>query len=77
MELANKTKNEAEIKSFQQQIKKGIPDELPTPQPFDSSLNHAPKRKEIFIKAFFSLFCGVFSIYPALSIYANSLQSFL
>ncbi|HRG54324.1 MAG TPA: urocanate hydratase [Bacteroidia bacterium] len=50
MELANKTKNEAEIKSFQQQIKKGIPDELPTPQPFDSSLNHAPKRKEILNK---------------------------
>ena len=50
MELANKTKNDAEIKSFQQQIKNGIPDELPTPQPFDSSLNHAPKRKEILTK---------------------------
>lgn len=50
MELIDKTKNDAEIKSFQQQIKKGIPDELPPLQPFDSSLNHAPKRKDILNK---------------------------
>src|SRR3954471_3272605 len=46
MELINKTKNELESRSFQQEIVKGIPDELPTPQPFDTTLNHAPKRKD-------------------------------
>jgi urocanate hydratase len=33
--------------SFQEQIKEGIPNTLPQPKPFDSSINHAPKRKEI------------------------------
>jgi urocanate hydratase len=32
---------------FQQQILRGIPDELPLEKQFDSSLNHAPKRKDI------------------------------
>src|SRR5438128_279445 len=33
--------------SFKEQILQGIPDELPEPQPFDSNVNHAPKRKDI------------------------------
>ena len=33
--------------TFQEQIQQGIPTELPAPQPFDTSINHAPKRKEI------------------------------
>jgi len=33
--------------TFQEQIQQGIPTELPQPKPYDSSINHAPKRKEI------------------------------
>ena len=33
--------------TFQDQILQGIPNELPTPKPFDESINHAPKRKDI------------------------------
>ncbi|MDG5489955.1 urocanate hydratase [Psychroserpens sp. SPM9] len=33
--------------SFKDQIKEGIPNVLPQSQPFDSSINHAPKRKAI------------------------------
>ncbi len=33
--------------TFQEQIQQGIPAVLPAPKPFDSSINHAPKRKEI------------------------------
>ncbi len=36
-----------ELKEFQQAIKQGIPDILPQPKSWDSSINHAPKRKEI------------------------------
>jgi urocanate hydratase len=32
---------------FHQAIKTGIPDTLPQPKPYDDSVNHAPKRKEI------------------------------
>ena len=32
---------------FQRCILAGIPDELPAPKPYDTSLNHAPKRKNI------------------------------
>ncbi len=32
---------------FQQQIVQGIPTELPAPKPFDPTINHAPKRKQI------------------------------
>jgi urocanate hydratase len=35
------------IKEFQKIILQGIPDKLPAPKPFDASLNHAPKRKDI------------------------------
>ena len=27
----------------------GIPDELPTPKPYDAEVNHAPKRKDILL----------------------------
>ncbi len=33
--------------TFQEQILQGIPDELPEPKPYDESLNHAPRRKDI------------------------------
>lgn len=33
--------------TFQEQIQQGIPAVLPAPKPFDPSINHAPKRKEI------------------------------
>jgi len=32
---------------FKKLIKQGIPDKLPKPHPWDASLNHAPKRKDI------------------------------
>lgn len=35
------------IEKFQQEILAGIPEELPQPKPYDSLVNHAPKRKEI------------------------------
>jgi urocanate hydratase len=35
------------MKEFQQQIAKGIPTELPQSQSWDSTINHAPKRKDI------------------------------
>ncbi len=33
--------------TFQEQILQGIPSELPAPKAYDTSINHAPKRKEI------------------------------
>lgn len=33
--------------TFQQQIKQGIPSELPNPKPYETNINHAPRRKEI------------------------------
>ncbi len=37
--------------SFKNLILQGIPDSLPEPKPFDASLNHAPKRKNILSDA--------------------------
>ena len=34
-------------KAFAREILEGIPDELPEPQAYDTSINHAPKRKDI------------------------------
>ena len=39
-----------QIKSFQDEIKEGIPNELPALKPYDQSYNHAPKRKAILNK---------------------------
>ena len=33
--------------TFQQLIEQGIPTELPQPKPYETAINHAPKRKEI------------------------------
>ena len=33
--------------AFRQAIRAGIPDELPAPQPYDTTVNHAPRRKKI------------------------------
>ena len=33
--------------TFQQLIQQGIPTELPQPKPYETQINHAPKRKEI------------------------------
>ncbi len=35
------------LESFQQSILQGIPGELPAPKPYDHTLNHAPRRKDI------------------------------
>ena len=35
------------IRQFQRQILLGIPDKLPNPKTYDTSINHAPKRKDI------------------------------
>ncbi|WP_417429497.1 urocanate hydratase [Halpernia sp.] len=36
--------------TFQEQIKKGIPSELPKIKPYNTQINHAPKRKDILDK---------------------------
>ena len=41
---------EPKIKTFQDEIKEGIPNILPTLKPYDQSYNHAPKRKAILNK---------------------------
>ncbi len=41
------TSPSTDVKTFQHLILQGIPDNLPALKPFDASLNHAPKRKEI------------------------------
>jgi urocanate hydratase len=48
MELLDTTKKSTDLekKNFQQEILTGIPDELPPAKPYDTSLNHAPKRKD-------------------------------
>lgn len=35
------------LTDFQREILAGIPDELPAPKPYDTTINHAPKRKDI------------------------------
>ena len=35
------------LSEFQESITAGIPDTLPAPKPYDTSINHAPKRKDI------------------------------
>ena len=35
---------------FKKQILQGIPNELPNPKEYDSSMNHAPKRKDLLNK---------------------------
>ncbi len=35
------------LDQFQADIKQGIPSEIPNAKPYESQINHAPKRKEI------------------------------
>lgn len=35
------------LKEFQEDIVRGIPKQLPEPQPYDTTVNHAPRRKDI------------------------------
>ena len=35
------------LNEFQESIRAGIPDTLPAPKPYDTTINHAPKRKDI------------------------------
>ncbi len=35
------------LQEFQDDIRAGIPDVLPAPKPYDTAINHAPKRKDI------------------------------
>ena len=35
------------LNDFQAEIRTGIPDTLPEPKPYDTTINHAPKRKDI------------------------------
>ena len=37
------------VQEFQQAIREGIPSELPAPKPYDPTINHAPKRKDILV----------------------------
>lgn len=37
--------------TFQEQLLQGIPDELPEPRPYDDTVNHAPRRKDILTVA--------------------------
>ena len=39
-----------DLHTFQQHILQGIPDVLPPPKPYDDTINHAPKRKDILDK---------------------------
>lgn len=39
------------LAEFQQELREGIPSTLPEMQPWDDSVNHAPKRKDILTKA--------------------------
>ena len=37
--------------TFQQQIQQGIPTDLPQQKPYETHINHAPKRKDILSEA--------------------------
>ena len=39
------------LKEFQDELRQGIPSELPQPQPYDTTVNHAPTRKDILTPA--------------------------
>lgn len=38
------------MNDFKTQIREGIPDRLPEPQPYDTSVNHAPRRRDLLTK---------------------------
>ncbi len=39
------------LEEFQNELRQGIPNPLPEPQPYDPTVNHAPKRKDILTPA--------------------------
>lgn len=39
------------LEEFQNELRQGIPNPLPAPQPYDTTVNHAPKRKDILTKS--------------------------
>jgi len=39
------------IADFQKAVLQGIPEELPAPKPYDATVNHAPRRKDLLSKA--------------------------
>ncbi|OCB78091.1 urocanate hydratase [Flavobacterium crassostreae] len=45
--IPNTTFSDTDKALFKEQIQQGIPAILPQPKPFESNINHAPKRKEI------------------------------
>jgi len=45
--IKNKIKKHKLTMTFKAQILEGIPDILPQPKPYDVTINHAPKRKDI------------------------------
>ena len=38
------------LQEFQEDLKRGIPSTLPQAKPYDPTVNHAPKRKDILTK---------------------------
>lgn len=44
---------------FAAEIRAGIPDVLPEPMPYDTEINHAPKRKDILTPAEKKLPCAM------------------
>ena len=38
------------LQEFQNDLRQGIPTTLPAPKPYDTTVNHAPKRKDILTK---------------------------
>ena len=38
------------LQEFQEDLKRGIPSTLPPAKPYDTTANHAPKRKDILTK---------------------------
>ena len=52
-----------EVENFRQQIVQGIPEVLPSAKPYDTSVSHAPKRKDILQSAH-DYPSGIFQIRP-------------
>src|SRR5690606_41430349 len=45
--LIGQIRKKTKTMTFKEEILQGIPDVLPTPPAYDTTINHAPKRKEI------------------------------
>ena len=49
--MARPMANSTEKMTFKEQIQQGIPNNLPNIKPYETEINHAPKRKEILSEA--------------------------